>query len=537
MSDKKVQIYLLNEIPVGLNFFFKELEFFGYHLGYEYINQMKIAILPMTVRTDLSNYNDRIKKLKTEHPEVMIIGVSQGKLKNKEKDWIDAGVDQVFLMPLQKDQAINFIFTNDPVLITKEDLEFDHLQRVQIWEIEKLTKIPFDIYLFLPGNKRIVNYLHKDAPVESKLIEKFKANPNYNLYIKKTDLRYYNEYCSQKLTSLAANKSLNENEKIKALQGQLQNMMNPYFSEGELTYEESRQALEGLNRAFNDLSRMTEYKIHNTEDMQKLAYQKMTSVSHSQNVAIYCSLFGMMCGINRPGALRLGGLLHDIGLADIGPELVGRRAEEMSEEERSRYQLHPGNAKQELSDRKIQVDQDVYDMILFHHERLDGSGYPYGKKKNEIPATAKICAFADEYDKLTSVRPGYVVKTPAEAMAILTGPNSNVFDPDLMEPLVRNFANKKSSKSTTKYLESGRIYIQSQKDNLKNKTQIANHQNQNVGHVSVAELSKMKSLPICDKKEPRELTPEMKAEADRMVVEMKKLVNQLVDTKNESEAS
>ena len=536
MSNKKVQIFLLNEIPVGLNFFFKELEFFGYELGYEYVNQLKIAILPMTIRTDLGHYIDKMKKLKNENPELIVIGVSQGKLKNKEKDWIDIGVEQIFFMPLQKDAAINFIFTQDPVLISKDDLEFDHLQRVQIWEIEKLTKIPFDIYLFLPGNKRIVNYLHKDAAVETKLIEKFKANPNYNLYIKKTDLRYYNEYCSQKLTSLAANKSMNENEKINALQGQLSNMMNPYFSEGELTYEESRQALEGLNRAFNDLSRMTEYKIHNSEDMQKLAYQKMTSVSHSQNVAIYCSLFGMMCGIHRPAALRLGGLLHDIGLADIGPELVRRKVDEMKEDEKARYMLHPGNAKQELSDRKIQVDQDVYDMILFHHERLDGSGYPYGKKKNEIPAVAKNCAFADEYDKLTSVWPGHPVKTPAEAMTILTSPNSKVFDPDLMEPLVRSFVNKKSSKSTTKYLESGRIYIQSQQ-NKKNEIEMgAKSSGQKVGHVSLAEVVKMKNKGPSSSTKSKELTPEMKVEADRLVSEMKNLFHSVSEKPIKAEA-
>jgi HD-GYP domain-containing protein (c-di-GMP phosphodiesterase class II) len=57
--------------------------------------------------------------------------------------------------------------------------------------------------------------------------------------------------------------------------------------------------------------------------------------------------------------------------------------------------------------------------VLYHHERLDGSGYPYGLGSASIPIEARIVAVADTYDALTSDRPYRKARTPAEARRVL----------------------------------------------------------------------------------------------------------------------
>ncbi len=66
--------------------------------------------------------------------------------------------------------------------------------------------------------------------------------------------------------------------------------------------------------------------------------------------------------------------------------------------------------------------------VLYHHERLDGSGYPYGLKAEAIPIEARIVAVADTYDALTSNRPYRVACSPAEAKRVLVAESGSRLD-------------------------------------------------------------------------------------------------------------
>src|SRR5258708_38645170 len=72
-----------------------------------------------------------------------------------------------------------------------------------------------------------------------------------------------------------------------------------------------------------------------------------------------------------------------------------------------------------LLDRAGQSSREVL-AVLYHHERLDGRGYPYGLKAETIPIEARIVAVADTYDALTSDRPYRKACSPAEARRVLT---------------------------------------------------------------------------------------------------------------------
>jgi HD-GYP domain-containing protein (c-di-GMP phosphodiesterase class II) len=100
--------------------------------------------------------------------------------------------------------------------------------------------------------------------------------------------------------------------------------------------------------------------------------------------------------------LRIAGLLHDMGKIGIPDNLLhkpGRLTDEEFELVKNHSQLGAEILK------PIPSLEDVIPGILHHHERIDGGGYPFGLKEEQIPPTAQILAVADTYDALVTDRP------------------------------------------------------------------------------------------------------------------------------------
>jgi len=99
--------------------------------------------------------------------------------------------------------------------------------------------------------------------------------------------------------------------------------------------------------------------------------------------------------------LRRGAILHDIGKMCI-PDKILQKKEPLTEEEWALMRRHPIFAQEFLSD--IQFIQPALNIPLFHHERWDGSGYPYGLKGKQIPLAVRIFMVVDVWDALSSTR-------------------------------------------------------------------------------------------------------------------------------------
>jgi putative nucleotidyltransferase with HDIG domain len=100
--------------------------------------------------------------------------------------------------------------------------------------------------------------------------------------------------------------------------------------------------------------------------------------------------------------LYIAGLLHDIGKIGI-PEEVLNKPGRLNDKERSIMQQHPVKGAEIVE--PLNLPQECYEGILYHHERFDGKGYPKGLEAQNIPVAAAIIAVADAYDAMTSDRP------------------------------------------------------------------------------------------------------------------------------------
>ncbi len=140
--------------------------------------------------------------------------------------------------------------------------------------------------------------------------------------------------------------------------------------------------------------------------------------AHNLRVARLCVHIGRQMSMSAAElrVLARAGLMHDIGKLGI-PEAVLGKHSALDEYEWSLMRTHPEMGLT-LLDRAGQSSREVL-AVLYHHERLDGSGYPYGLKAEAIPIEARIVAVADTYDALTSDRPYRRACTEAEARRVL----------------------------------------------------------------------------------------------------------------------
>lgn len=135
------------------------------------------------------------------------------------------------------------------------------------------------------------------------------------------------------------------------------------------------------------------------------AYDRYTFY-HSLNVAILSLVFGITLGLDKEGlnSLFVGALLHDIGKVFIKDGILNK-PDKLSLNEFKKMKSHPKKGFEYINKYYQDIPLEAKMGILEHHERCDGSGYPYKKKDNEISLFGKIIAIADVYDAMMSDRP------------------------------------------------------------------------------------------------------------------------------------
>ncbi|WP_438314925.1 HD-GYP domain-containing protein [Candidatus Caldatribacterium sp. SIUC1] len=237
---------------------------------------------------------------------------------------------------------------------------------------------------------------------------------------------------------------------------------DPHFADVDLeeviSYDIRRQALVTLNESFYQIVRGKEAAV---EPLKRLVDEIIDEVlstkksvvsliqlrqhddavfSHSVNVAALSVFIGKFLRLSRQQlrVLALGSLMHDLGKIRVPLEVLNK-PESLSEEEWGLIRKHPLWSA-ELMSEWVSEEAESVCIALQHHERLDGSGYPYGLSGEDIHFLSRICACADVYDALTVDRPYRKRFSYAEALEYLMGNASRLFDLQVVTTMVRHIA-------------------------------------------------------------------------------------------------
>jgi len=137
--------------------------------------------------------------------------------------------------------------------------------------------------------------------------------------------------------------------------------------------------------------------------------------------------------------LEQAAMLHDMSKLEL-PKAILEKAGPLTDDEWQKIQRHPEVGYEIVRDAPFL--QEAVEIILGHHERYDGGGYPHGLSGEEIPLAARIFALADAYDALTSDRPYRKAGAHAVAVREIKGNAGTQFDPRVVEAFLK--ADRKS---------------------------------------------------------------------------------------------
>lgn len=153
--------------------------------------------------------------------------------------------------------------------------------------------------------------------------------------------------------------------------------------------------------------------------------------AHSARVSGYATAVARRIDLGEQEVenVRVAALLHDVGKLDIGGDLL-RKAGELTEEEWHRVRRHPALGAQ-LVGRAGGLLRGAVPLILYHHERVDGSGY-YGLRGEEIPIGARVIAVCDAFDAMTTTRAYRAARSTTEALATLRREAGSHFDASIV---------------------------------------------------------------------------------------------------------
>jgi HD-GYP domain-containing protein (c-di-GMP phosphodiesterase class II) len=158
------------------------------------------------------------------------------------------------------------------------------------------------------------------------------------------------------------------------------------------------------NMADNELQCEQNLKTLN-EIVAALGKKDTYTQAHGHRVGLYAMRLARRLGFS-DDAIRqvgIGGLFHDVGKLAFGDHILNNRETQLTSDLRQEVQCHPLIGAALL--KSIDLMKPVVDLVLFHHEREDGHGYPFGLNADEIPPGAKVISITDCFDAVTTDRP------------------------------------------------------------------------------------------------------------------------------------
>lgn len=204
------------------------------------------------------------------------------------------------------------------------------------------------------------------------------------------------------------------------------------------SYATYKVYFERVNEKTREAAEMSRLHLATVEALATAIDAKdQTTHCHVRRVQIYAGGMGKLFRLtdDEIKALHAGALLHDIGKLAV-PDHILNKPGELTQPEFDRMKIHTTIGAQILE--RVEFPYPVTPIVLHHHERWDGRGYPDGLRGEAIPMTARIIAVVDTFDTVREDRPYRPGMTRDEASTLLQRGAGTQFDPTVVETFLRH---------------------------------------------------------------------------------------------------
>jgi len=299
------------------------------------------------------------------------------------------------------------------------------------------TLKPFDIYITTGRPARpYVLYSRRGQYFTNRIKEQLLLNNVRTIYIDTEDQDLYQEYVEDNLQYIIKDATVPAEQKSRLVYDSSRYLMQKLFDNPRADMiTRTRKTVNNIvslilsdRRATSQLIRITEYDYY--------------TYTHSVNVGVFSIAFArdLLQGMSEQKfyELGLGFFLHDIGKSRIPIDILNKRGP-LNEEEWKIMKMHPQHGYNILQESGF-ISRDTAIIVLQHHERIDGTGYPRGLNGERLNVFGRICCLADVFDAMTTRRCYQEPFKPFEALTIIRDTLlRREFDKDFFEKFVHLF--------------------------------------------------------------------------------------------------
>ena len=243
-------------------------------------------------------------------------------------------------------------------------------------------------------------------------------------------------------------------------ENELKEGISPIFSRSNLFVKQYENVVGTAKSIFEQTKKTGEVPVEQTNEMvqedllplsrrsgtidylNQLNHLASDIYNHSLRVSILAGVFAKWMHLDREMSkdIVMAGFLHDVGKSKFDQRLLEKNIDTLKGEDYERYIQHTVDGAQILN--KIAgLTEGVRLTALQHHERMDGSGFPFNIKGDDIHLYARIVAVADLYDNITTEREGYRRQTPFDAVAVIASQMYTTLDPVVCMAVLTNIKN------------------------------------------------------------------------------------------------
>lgn len=292
-------------------------------------------------------------------------------------------------------------------------------------------QIQYNIFIRLSGSKYVkVAHGGEELPVEQ--IRSYKSKGIRHLYLRKEDFHRYLQFSLNLSQAVRSSQVISNEKKLQVLKHTAEVILEDLY-----TTDIDKQR-------FNDACTIVQATVGFLAEAQEtfdligaLNAHSDSLYAHSLGVSLYASLMAREVGwtsANTIYKVSMAGILHDIGMKEIDREIYEKPRTSLSSEEVRKLETHASRGMEILS-RTPCIPSDVVQIVMHHHERDSGNGYPAGLLKPRIHPLARLIAVADEFCDLAVKGPNYSGLSPRDAVTRLTAVYGSMLDPRFMEVL------------------------------------------------------------------------------------------------------
>jgi len=304
--------------------------------------------------------------------------------------------------------------------------------------------LPLNTFIF--GMNGFEIYLAKGdiftEEIEHELLEK---NQKY-LFILKDELREYNFAVEKKLTTKLSDKEVPIEARTEILRNASVSMVEELFN--------SMDILKDKERLNNLTENMVDFLTSNNGilfNLLSLSSHDFYTYRHSVDVSIYNVMFAKFIGITNKKQLNIyaqAGLFHDLGKSKVSDKIINKKGP-LSDEEWKVMKSHPKHSADILKE-IYGLHQNIIDASLYHHEKIDGTGYPFGLSGDKIPFIGRLTAISDIFSALTTHRSYSKARSIYEALSFMTENLKGKVDKNLLKKFIKMFKVENESENGLK---------------------------------------------------------------------------------------